>query len=67
MAVRIPKSIANRAGIAAGDELRMDVVAHVIRLKPRRKSTLTDLLARISPQNVHAEAKFGRPERREAL
>lgn len=67
LAVRIPKTVADQAGVREEDELEIEVVAQVIRLKPRRrKLTLRQLLRRITPENLHGEADFGRPEGREA-
>jgi antitoxin MazE len=60
LAVRIPKSIAQQAGVREEDELDIDVEAEVIRLKPRRRQpALADLLERITPANVHGETDFG--------
>lgn len=63
LAVRIPKSIADQAGVREEDELEIEVVARVIRLKPRRPEvTLENLLKGITRKNLHREADFGRPE-----
>ena len=63
LAVRIPKSIADQAGVREEDELEIEVVARVIRLKPRRPEVaLENLLKGITRKNLHREADFGRPE-----
>ncbi len=63
LAVRIPKSVADQAGVREEDELEIEVVARVIRLKPRRPEvTLETLLKGITRKNLHREADFGRPE-----
>ncbi len=63
LAVRIPKSIADQAGVREEDELEIEVVARVIRLKPRRPEvTLEKLLKGITRKNLHRETDFGRPE-----
>lgn len=67
LAVRIPKAVADQAGVREEDELEIEVVAQVIRLKPRpRQLTLDQLLRGITRENLHGEADFGRPEGREA-
>jgi antitoxin MazE len=67
LAVRIPKAATDQAGVREEDELEIEVVAQVIRLKPRRrKLTLKQLLRGITPENLHGETDFGRPEGREA-
>ena len=67
LAVRIPKAAADQAGVREEDELEIEVVAQVIRLKPRRrKLTLKELLRGVTSENLHGETDFGRPEGREA-
>ena len=67
LAVRIPKAIAEQAGVREEDELDIEVEAEVIRLKPRRRTPgLAELLAQVTPENQHGEAGFGTPEGREA-
>lgn len=66
LAVRIPKAIAQHAGVQAEDELDIEVEAEVIRLRPvRRTPTLAELLDRITPENVHGETDPGPPQGRE--
>ena len=66
LAVRIPKSIAQQAGVNEDDELDIDVEAEIIRLKPRRRQAgLEELLAQITPDNLHAAVDFGGPRGRE--
>lgn len=66
LAVRIPKSIAQQAGVNEQDELDIDVDAEVIRLRPRRRQPgLAELLERVTPANLHGEADFGPPQGRE--
>jgi antitoxin MazE len=63
LAVRIPKTIADQAGVRENDELEIEVVARVIRLKPRRPDvSLEDLLKGITRRNLHKETDFGQPE-----
>lgn len=62
LAVRLPKAIADQAGVHEQDEVEIDVVAKVIRMKPcRREPTLAELLKGVTPKNLHGEADFGQP------
>lgn len=63
LAVRIPKAVADQAGVRENDELEIEVVARVIRLKPRRPEvSLENLLKGITRKNLHGETDFGKPE-----
>lgn len=67
LAVRIPKAIAEQAGVGENDELDIEVVDRAIRVKPcRRPPSLSDLLERITPDNLHEELDFGKPQGRES-
>ena len=67
LAVRIPKAIADQAGVREDDEVDIEVAARVIRMKARRRQpVLAELLGKITPSNLHGEADFGRAEGREA-
>ena len=70
LAVRVPKAIAEQAGVAANDALEIEVLEDgVIVLKPlrrRRDYRLSDLLKGITKDNLHAEIDFSRAGR-EAL
>ena len=66
LAVRIPKAIAQQAGVHPEDELDIDVEAQVIRLRPvRRAPSLAELVGEITPENVHGETDAGPPRGRE--
>ena len=61
LAVRIPKAIADQAGVREDDELDIDVYAEAIRLtRRRRESSLAELMDRVTAENLHAEVDFGR-------
>ena len=67
LAVRIPKAIADQAGVHEEDELEIEVEADVIRLKRcRLEPTLDQLLDGITQENLHGELDFGKAEGREA-
>lgn len=60
LAVRIPTNIAEQAAIEQGSEVEIQVNEQCITLIPkRRKPTLDELLAMITPENRHAEIDFG--------
>lgn len=60
LAVRIPSAIAEKMAIEQGSEVEMSVEDHGITLIPKkRKPKLDELLAKITPENRHAEIQFG--------
>lgn len=66
LAVRIPKAVAEQAGVREDDKLEIEV-ARMIRMKPRRREPgLAELLRQVTPDNLHGEVSFDRPEGREA-
>jgi antitoxin MazE len=68
LAVRIPKPVAEEAGFHEGD--RVEVVAkhgRVILKRARNTPTLQELLAKVTPQNIHEETDWGRPVGREKI
>jgi antitoxin MazE len=69
LAIRVPKSIAQQAGLKVKDDLDIEVRKGTLVLKPRlrRVYRLEDLVKRMTPRNVHTEIDFGRPVGREAL
>ena len=69
LAIRVPKSIAQQAGLRVKDDLEIEVRKGALVLKPslRRVYRLEDLLKRITRRNLHKEFAFGPPVGREAL
>ena len=67
--VRIPAAIFRAAGILPGQALDIHAEDGRIVIAPAggHGYALDDLLARITPENRHAEADFGRPVGREGL
>lgn len=60
LAVRIPSAIAEAAAIKQGVELLLAINEEGLQLIPKKKkATLEDLLARITPENKHAEIDVG--------
>jgi antitoxin MazE len=63
LAVRIPKNVAEEARLSEGDDLSLTVEARgavAIRAVDRPK-TLEELVAKITPENVHREQDWGKP------
>ena len=69
LAIRVPKSIAQQAGLKVKDDLDIEVRKGVLVLRPhlRRVYRLEDLVKRMTPRNVHKALDFGGPVGREAL
>ena len=69
MAVRVPKDIAERAGIKIKDSIDIEVVDGNIVLTPRHicEYRLDELVKGITQQNLHDELDFGEPVGRERL
>ena len=69
IAIRVPKSIAQQAGLKVKDALEIEVwkEALVLRRHLRRVYRLEDLVRRMTARNVHKELDFGRPVGRETL
>ncbi len=63
LAVRIPKNLAEEAKLHEGDYLVLEVEEQgVVAIKAvRRPKTLHDLIAQITPENLHNEQEWGDP------
>ncbi len=63
LAVRLPKGVAEKAGLSEGEPLEVSVskAGDVILSKTRRRYTLDELVAGITPENRHEEIDLGRP------
>ncbi len=67
LAVRIPGTYAKDLDLKEGMELDVSVIDGGLLLRPRAKTfTLEELLAQITPENVHGETDWGKAEGREA-
>ncbi|TDF99450.1 AbrB/MazE/SpoVT family DNA-binding domain-containing protein [Paenibacillus piri] len=64
LGIRIPKTIANKAGLEEGSKIELDVENGNLVIKPMSKS-LDNLLSQITPENLHTEASTGQPKGRE--
>jgi antitoxin MazE len=67
LAVRIPKAIADEAGMGERDDIDIEVIGAVIQIRRcRPEPTLAELLAGVTSANQHDEVDFGPPQGREA-
>lgn len=68
LAVRVPKVIADQAKLTEGDRVEMSITEEgAILLRPaRRKYSLEQLVAGITPENRHEETDWGGPVGKEA-
>ena len=61
LAVRIPKAIAEQWGVTDGSAIEMDAEGGRVVVR-KRKYDLDDLLARVTPDNLHPEQDTGEPQ-----
>ncbi|PYX68260.1 MAG: AbrB/MazE/SpoVT family DNA-binding domain-containing protein [Acidobacteria bacterium] len=63
LAVRIPKTVADEAKLREGDRLMIEVETQgVVAIKAiDRPETLEELIAKITPENLHKEQTWGEP------
>ena len=67
MAVRLPQVVLRDAGLQEGDTLAFGAKSGTIVAKRvKKKPALKDLLAKISPENIHEEVDWGKPRGKEA-
>jgi antitoxin MazE len=67
LAVRIPGTYAKDLNLKEGMDLDVSLVDGGLLLRPRReKFTLEELVAQITPENLHGETDWGPPVGREA-
>jgi len=68
LGLRIPKGIAEAAGLKADDAVVIDTSKDgLIVKKARRKYVLADLLSQITPENRHEAVDLGGPQGKELL
>jgi antitoxin MazE len=62
-AIRIPKSVMQKANLHEGDAVEFEVQAPgvIVVRAARIQPTLEDLVAGITPKNRHAEIDWGKP------
>jgi antitoxin MazE len=68
LAVRIPKAIAEQARLQEGDPILIEAKeGHVELRSAERIPTLEELVAKITPENRHAEINWGPPVGKEII
>ena len=58
LAVRIPKAIAEQLGVSEGSAIELDARGGQVEML-KRKYDLDDLLAGVTPENLHPEQDIG--------
>jgi antitoxin MazE len=68
LAVRIPKSFADEAGLSDGAAVEMRLVENGLMVEsvPAAAPSLDELLDRVTPENLHGEVDVGAPHGTEA-
>jgi len=62
LGVRLPKSVAGEVQLGEGDTVQLSVDNGAIVIRPsRRRYSLDELVARITPKNRHDESDWGGP------
>ncbi len=68
LALRLPRQVAEAAGLGAGAAVDLDVVGGVVHIVPARpRYTLEELLAGITPENLPTEIFDDGPQGEELL
>jgi len=69
LAVRLPKTLARENQLREGAQVELVRTGAGLLLKPapRKRYRLSELVARITPKNRHAETDWGRSEGREIV
>jgi len=68
LGLRIPKGIADAAGLKAEDTVTIDTSQDgLIVKKARRKYVLAELLSQVTPENRHDAVDLGGPQGKELL
>lgn len=58
LGIRIPKSLALKIGLEEGSEVDLDVENGHLIIRPK-SATLAELLAQVTPENIHEEVSTG--------
>ena len=62
LGLRLPKSVAQEAGVGEGDTVDVSVRNGAIVIRPTRRTySLRRLVAKITPRNRHGESDWGAP------
>jgi antitoxin MazE len=66
LALRIPKAYAEQLGLSPNSPVKMSLEGERLVIEPAHRLTLSDLLAEITPENLHDETDWGGPVGKEA-
>jgi len=61
LALRIPKAYAERIGLRTNSPVRISLEEDRLVIEPVRRAKLADLLADVTPDNIHDETDWGAP------
>ena len=63
LALRIPKAFAQQANVKKGSRIKLTVEKNRLVMVPveKKKITLKELLAGVTPENIHPETDWGKP------
>ena len=64
LAVRIPDDVVEEAGFTPGKEVTVKNVRNTVVITPthaKKRPTLAELVARITPESLHEEIDWGKP------
>ena len=63
LAVRIPSNVADEIKLAQGSDVELRIENQELKIVPaKKKPTLEELMAQITPENRHGEVDWGEPE-----
>lgn len=63
LAVRIPSHLADEINITQGSSVELRIENHELKIVPaKKKPTLEELMAQITPENSHDEMDWGKAE-----
>ena len=62
LAVRIPKAYADQMGLITNSPVRISLDGERLIIESVHRPALADLLADVTPDNIHAETDWGKPE-----
>lgn len=67
VSIVIPAAVAARAGLRGGEQARIEVAGGRLVVRPAGPATLAELLAGVTPENLHGEWAAGPPAGAESL
>ncbi len=66
LALRIPKPVADSLQLQVGSDLELVLSDGALLIKPgRHKKNLADMMARVTPENIHPVVDWGKPRGKE--